>query len=53
MNGLKEEDVKAIALKLDKIHSCSPEDYWYIKGWIHCLLQTKNTVDRQPRKPPG
>ncbi len=35
----KVEDVKDTALKLDEIRTQHPEDYFYIKGWIHCLLQ--------------
>lgn len=35
----KIEDVRDIALKLDEIKTYCPEDYFYLKGWIHCLLQ--------------
>lgn len=38
MNEKKIEDVKDTALKLDKIRTCSPDEFYYIKGWIHCLL---------------
>jgi hypothetical protein len=38
MNKKKIEDVRETALKLDKIKSCCPDEFYYIKGWIHCLL---------------
>ncbi len=45
----KAEDVKDTALKLDKIRTQHPEDYFYLKGWIHCLLQKGWISDsRQP-----
>ncbi len=52
MNTQKVEDVKDTALKLDEIRVYNPEDYFYLKGWIHCLLQKENEKSRQPRKPP-
>ncbi len=52
MNTNKVEDVKDTALKLDEIKLYHPEDYFYLKGWIHCLLQKENEKSRQPRKPP-
>ena len=42
MNALKVDDVKDTALKLDEIRVHHPEDYFYLKGWIHCLLQKEN-----------
>lgn len=53
MNEQKAEDVRDTALKLEEIRVYSPEDYFYLKGWIHCLLLKEKCVDRQPRKPPG
>ncbi len=50
MNEKKFEDVKDTALKLDMIRACHPEDYFYLKGWIHCLLQKENEKSRQPPK---
>ncbi len=52
MDAKKVEDVKDTALKLDEIKMCNPEDYFYLKGWIHCLLQKENEKSRQPQKPP-
>lgn len=52
MNTQKVEDVKDTALKLDEIRICRPEDCFYLKGWIHCLLQKEEEKSRQPRKPP-
>jgi hypothetical protein len=52
MNTQKVEDVKDTALKLDEIRICRPEDYFYLKGWIHCLLQKEEEKSRQLRKPP-
>lgn len=52
MNAQKVEDVKDTALKLDEIRIYHPEDYFYLKGWIHCLSQKENRANRQPRKPP-
>ena len=42
----KAEDVKDTALKLDEIRTRHPEDYFYLKGWIHCLLQKAKLDDR-------
>ena len=39
MNEKKVTDVKDTALKLNEIRLYYPEDYFYLKGWIHCLLQ--------------
>ncbi|MBD5550680.1 MAG: hypothetical protein HDQ96_05810 [Lachnospiraceae bacterium] len=52
MNAQKNEDVKDIALKLEEIRVCHPEDYFYLKGWIHCLLQKENEKSRLSRKSP-
>lgn len=52
MNAQKVEDVKDTALKLAEIKDRHPDDYFYLKGWIHCLLQKENERSRQPRKPP-
>ena len=49
----KVEDVKDTALKLDEIKTYCPEDYFYLKGWIHCLLRKENMTSSQPRKPPA
>ena len=50
MNAQKVEDVKDTALKLDEIRMCCPEDYFYLKGWIHCLVQKQDEKNRHPRK---
>lgn len=50
MNAQKIEDVKDMALKLDAMKVRCPEDYFYLKGWIHCLSQLENEKDRQPEK---
>lgn len=52
MNTKKIEDIKDTAFKLDEIRSNCPEDYFYLKGWIHCLTQKENKRIDQPRKPP-
>ena len=44
MNIRKMEDVRDTAIKLDAIRTNSPEDYGYLKGWIHCLLWKKRGV---------
>lgn len=49
MTVQKFEDVKDTALKLNEIRICHPEDYFYLKGWIHCLLQKENEKNRQPQ----
>ena len=46
------EDIKDTAIKLDEIRMQFPEDYFYLKGWIHCLLHKEERSNRQPRKPP-
>lgn len=47
----KAEDIKDTALKLDEIREHHPEDYFYLKGWIHCLLQKKESHDSYQRNP--
>lgn len=49
MTVQKAEDVKNIALKLDEIRTQHPEDYFYLKGWIRCLLQKAELADNQQR----
>lgn len=44
------EDVRETALKLDEIRTHCPEDYFYLKGWIHCLLQTEERNKKQSYK---
>jgi len=46
MNEKKIIDVKDTALKLNEIRLHCPEDYFYLKGWIHCLLQ-KREMDKK------
>lgn len=46
MNTNKIEDAKDTAMKLDKIRIRCPEDYYYLKGWIHCLLQKEEKEER-------
>ena len=36
------EDVRDTALKLNEIRIQHPEEYFYLKGWIHCLLHKKD-----------
>lgn len=51
MTAQKAEDVKETALKLDEIRVRHPEDYFYLKGWIHCLLQKTEVADNRQRNP--
>ena len=37
MNVQQLEDVRDTAMKLNQIRTDSPEDFFYLKGWIHCL----------------
>lgn len=53
MSAQNIEDFKDTALKLDKIRAYCPEDYFYIKGWIHCLLQKDNRNNRRSCKRSG
>jgi len=53
MEVQKLEDVRDTAIKLNEIRLKCPEDYFYLKGWIHCLLQKEGSISRQPRKPPA
>ncbi len=52
MNAQKAEDIKDTALKLNAIRNCSPDDYFYLKGWIHCLLQKQMAGEGASRKLP-
>lgn len=47
MNVQEIEDIKDTALKLDAIKAHYPEDYFYLKGWIHCLLQKEEKSNNQ------
>lgn len=49
MDIKKVEDVKDTALKLNKIRMHCPEEYYYLKGWIHCLLQNEDKLNRQSK----
>lgn len=49
MNAEKLKDVKDTALKLEVIHTQSPTDYFYLKGWIHCLLQKEKHTQQSLR----
>ena len=51
MTAQKVDEVKDIALKLDEIRVQHPEDYFYLKGWIHCLLQKADISDDRQRNP--
>lgn len=51
MTVKKTEDVKDTVLKLDEIRTRRPEDYFYLKGWIHCLLQKEEISDNRQRNP--
>lgn len=52
MNAQKVEDIKDTALKLDEIRVHCPEEYFYLKGWIHCLLLKGGRVGGQAGKSP-
>lgn len=47
MSTQKVEDIKEIALKLNEIRNYYPEDYFYLKGWIHCLLRKEDRNNKQ------
>lgn len=47
MGQEKNEDLKDVAMKLEKIRNSNPENYYYIKGWIHCLSQKDKTVKKE------
>ena len=49
MDSQKIEDVKDTAIKLNKIKMYYPEEYYYLKGWIHCLLQNEDKLKRQSK----
>lgn len=52
MNKQKAEDIKDTALKLNEIRNYCPEDYFYLKGWIHCLLQKEGVNAVTTHNPP-
>ncbi len=52
MSEQKADDVKNMALKLGEIKVRHPEDYFYIKGWIHCLLQKEAEKKSQKHRKP-
>ena len=48
MNTDKVQDLKETALNLEEIKNYKPEEYFYLKGWIHCLLQQKQNTPTPP-----
>ena len=42
MNVQQLEDVRDTAMKLNQIRPHSPEDFFYLKGWIHCLSKKED-----------
>lgn len=40
---MKVQDVRDTAIKLDEIRLSCPEDYFFIKGFIHGLLQKEKS----------
>lgn len=44
MTAQKLEDIRDTAIKLREIRVKCPEDYFYLKGWIHCLLQKEQSA---------
>ena len=45
MNLEKSNEVKDIAIKLDKIRKNNPKDYIYLKAWIHRLTQKSKNAE--------
>ena len=45
MGSEKRKDVREIAVKLGAIYIQSPADYYYLKGWIHCLMKKEGIAD--------
>lgn len=41
--NLTKEEIKEMALKINALYVKSPEDYAYLKGWIHSLLYSENS----------
>lgn len=50
MNSQKAKDIQDTALKLNDIYTKCPEDFFFVKGWIHCLLRKENTICQQSAK---
>jgi hypothetical protein len=34
-----------IAVRLGAIREQSPADYYYLKGWVHCLMKQEGKAD--------
>ena len=43
----KQENIKDTAIKLGTIYKESPNDYYYLKGWIHCILQRDYSLQKK------
>lgn len=50
MDLQKIEDIRDAAIKLDEIYIKCPKDFFFLKGWIHCLLQKDNTIHQRSSK---
>lgn len=55
MGAEKREDVRETAVKLGAVYVQSPDDYYYVKGWIHCLMAKEGKADlkRICKRQPG
>lgn len=55
MDTENREDVRETAVKLGAVYLQSPDDYYYVKGWIHCLMVKEGKADlkRICKRPSG
>ncbi|MCI6731868.1 MAG: hypothetical protein MR487_06050 [Lachnospiraceae bacterium] len=47
------ENIKDTANKLVTIYKESPNDYYYLKGWIHCILQREYSLQKSEKQIAG
>ena len=45
METERREDVMEIAVRLGAIREQSPADYYYLTGWVHCLMKQEGKAD--------
>ena len=50
MDEATRNDIRDVALKLDEIYEVSPADYYYLKGFIHCLMKKAEEASHMDKR---
>ena len=44
------DDIREVAMELNDIYKVSPESYYYIKGFIHCLIHKAEIANSEIKR---